>query len=181
MTNDKLYTIGIVCSGNTCRSPVTAAWLKRAISASPRPDIVRVWTAGMRVKRKDVGKKKVEESALEVARELGLSKGDLREMRKHRVRDLDEETSRTDLLVWISDPNKLSAIDRSSNGKTRSAEMKEKADKLGATLLVIPEADAAWEAKEAKAPPDEVRAAYYQQAQSLRRWSWMVFRFIPRS
>ena len=68
------YAIGTVCSGNTCRSPIAAAWLRESVLAAGRTRQVSIWTAGMFVIPKDVGVKGVEPEALLVAKQMGLSK-----------------------------------------------------------------------------------------------------------
>jgi protein-tyrosine-phosphatase len=168
----KTYTIGIVCSGNTCRSPVTAAWLQEAINQLGNDKNVTVWTAGMRVEKNDVANSSVEDYVLCVADEMKMSELQINRLREHRVRDLHEETNPTDLLVWITDPNKL--MDKVEGDETRAAFMKKRATDLGAILLVVPEADNAWEAKENKKPRDEVLRLYYEQANKLKEWSLVI-------
>jgi hypothetical protein len=54
-----------------------------------------------------------------------------------------------------------------------------KALKLGAALLVVPEADDAWRVKQSNASPSEKVEAYRLHAKSLRAWAETVAKFVP--
>jgi protein-tyrosine-phosphatase len=43
-----LFIIGIVCSGNTCRSPIAKAWLRQMLDKEQTE--VDIWTAGLNAK-----------------------------------------------------------------------------------------------------------------------------------
>jgi hypothetical protein len=167
------YTVGIVCSGNTCRSPVTEAWLRQILAAKTTNLKCNIWSAGLML-----GKERtVHEQPRSIAREMGLSAELLDSLRRHEARDLKKVVKRTDLLVWITDPAKINSKD--GNELSRAERMRVKAKLLGATLLVIPEADLPWEAKEHHAPDNEVLELYRDQAISLQKWASIIYRFIP--
>jgi Low molecular weight phosphotyrosine protein phosphatase len=173
-----MYTFGIVCSGNTCRSPIAAAWLRQVMAMRPPTQVVQIWTAGMAIERQtDIGTKPIEPEPLLVAEYMGLPDSEFESLRQHRVRDLRSEERLTDLLAWITDPSKL--FIKTNDGLTRAEYMRQRAKALDATLLVIPEADHAWQAKKDGAPEKEVLAQYRKQAESLRQWSLILYGFIP--
>ena len=180
MARQPLYTVGFVCSGNTCRSPIAAAWVRHELLTTGQEQHVKLWTAGLRVESEDIGVKGAESEALVAAAKMNLNPVVLRALLRHRVDDLSRVSIKSDLLVWITDPSKISQIDEEKQ-LTRAAEVKECAVRLNATLLVVPEQDAAWQAKEDNAPLTEVSELYEAQAVSLRRWSWVVYRFLPGS
>jgi len=167
------FTVGIVCSGNTCRSPIAAAWLRHLLDGDPsRP--AQIWTAGLKVEENE---KKVEQEPLLVALDMGMSPMLIRDLEKHEAREVSSEFRSTDLLVWITDPDKLGSSD--DGDSTRIERMRDKAKALGAFLLVVPEADHAWEAKQRGESASKVMEAYRDQANSLRRWAWRLHSLIP--
>lgn len=171
--NTSHYTIGIVCSGNTCRSPITGAWLRQLLDHKNFRSDVTVWTAGLNLR----GRNTVHEEPLIIAQQMGMSEQPLTALREHRARDLAAENQKTDLLVWITDPDKINVVD--DPYPSRSQRIQSAAKRLGATVLVIPEPDHAWEAKDRGEPENEVMELYRDQAIKLREWVWIIYRFIP--
>jgi hypothetical protein len=129
------------------------------------------------VKKEKVGTEEVGKQPLLVAQEMKLPKGQLTKLRRHRVHDVYDEGRPTDLIVWITDPAKMTQ--KITGESNRAEEMKAIASRLGAMLLVIPEADEAWEANRRGAPSEEVLELYRKQAVILREWSEVIVQFVP--
>jgi protein-tyrosine-phosphatase len=170
------FTIGVVCTGNTCRSPVTAAWIRHFLIAERLSAKATLWTAGLCPGQSSV----VGEEALEIAKEMGLSDEPLNTLTTHRATPLTCESRPTSLLVWISDPERIN--DTYDDKTSRAGYMMATALKLGAALMVIPEADEAWSVKQSSTASDaEKLQAYRAQAQSLYAWAKTIARFVPRT
>jgi len=166
--------VGVVCSGNTCRSPVAGAWL-RQILASEGLTSVEVWTAGVDVE----GKPEVPEEAQQVAPEIGMSEMAIEMLRVHQVSSVDKEDRKTDLIVWITNPEKVGYVDHWRETKeTRAEWMVKRAEDLESLLLVMRERDQGFDAKARAASPEETRAAYRQQGINLGKQMKMISRFI---
>lgn len=133
-----------------------------------------VWTAALQMDEADT---RVHAEPLRVAAEMGMY-GDLLDgLRSHIARPLSAELQATDLLAWITDPAKINAVDGGT--ATRAERMRRAAGDRGATLLVIPEPDRAWEAMARGERPDVVLEEYRAQARSLREWARAIHRFVP--
>lgn len=170
--------IGICCSGNTCRSPITAIWLEKFHRDLYPNSNLTIWTAGI-VVTKDKVNSPMEDDPLEVAKEMKLDMDLYEKLSKHKSQSVWTMNKQADLIVWISAPNKILQKDSPFN-VTRLQRMKELATKLESTLFIIPEKDDAWEAKNTKAPIDEVKQKYYEQAERLIEWSKMLNTMIMK-
>lgn len=175
------FTIGIVCSGNTCRSPIARAWLRHLLARENLTSRVQIWTAGLRLTPGE--SPEVPDQAQTVGKEFGLSEPIRNELQVHRRGALADEHTKTQLLVWIKDAGKVNERDE-DDGPTRAEILRQKADELGATLLVIPEPDDAFEIREeykGKNPEStKVVAAYRTQSIAILRWMDIVWRFVPK-
>ncbi len=166
------FVVGIVCTGNTCRSPITAGWLQHFLDRAPVGREVTVWTAGLSLGRSV----KVTAESMRIAIEQGLSAPQIAGLKRHRARPLATERRRTDLLVWLTDPKQLQELD--DGPQTRAERMRKKAKAAGATLLLIPESDEPWYAKSKGRPPAEIARLYRKQARSLSSWAKVVHSLI---
>ncbi len=148
-------------------------WVRELAGRAQVNSAMQVWTAGMCIGDKDVDKK-----VPPIAQEMGLSKQLVDELKKHEAHDLTEEHRNTDLLVWITDPDRANEIE---NGVSLAERMRGEAKRLGAVLLIIPEPDRPWEAMDRGAPDEEVEQLYREQAVSLRNWASIIHAFVPRN
>jgi len=121
----------------------------------------------------------VGDEPLSVAMQMGLSEGQICNLRTHRARSIKKERQKTDLLVWVTEP-KMMGKKYGKGSLTRAGFMRKKAKDFGSVLLVIPEEDAGFKAKAAKAPRWEILEAYNVQARNLRQWAPVIQAFIPR-
>ncbi len=160
--------IGICCTGNTCRSPVTAIWLNHF--AIEKNIDVEIWTAGTHVKEADiVNRKGVEEEAINSAIIMGLDKELVDKLKKHVVSDIWSNTNEADLLIWITNiKNKKHEITKTL--------MTDLTNKLGCGLKIINEKDKAWKAKKEYlkndgSSPEKYKSAYLKQGERLKQWS----------
>jgi hypothetical protein len=125
------------------------------------------------------GDSKVPEEAREVAPEIGMSEKAIEMLQRHRARIVDKEKTKTDLIVWITNPEKVGYVDHWREPKeTRAEWMVKKAEDLESVLLVLRERDQGYEAKARDASREEVLAAYRQQGINLGKHMKMVCRFI---
>lgn len=169
-----LFIIGIVCSGNTCRSPIAAAWVHQMLGKEHTAADVYVWTAGLNAK----GGSHVSDETWKIAQKMNFREDVMSYLEDHRSRNLKKEERETHLLVWITDPQNVNVIDRGFSS-TRVERIREKVEKLGALLIVIPQADDAYMAKIAGRPEQEVLELYRIQAAALGQWVSALPHFIP--
>jgi protein-tyrosine-phosphatase len=170
--------IGIVCSGNTCRSPVAAAWLQHHLLMADKANSYRIWTAGLSDDAS--GADPVFLEPIEAAQQLGLHPECLSQLQWHKSRHISSIELPTNTLFWITDPEKVNDVEK--DGRTRFNHMSSFAKRLGAKLSVIHEPDKAWIAKseylkliEEKAPQlvlaqayEKVNAEYWNQSLKLK-------------
>jgi protein-tyrosine-phosphatase len=108
---DAIMEILLVCSGNTCRSPLAAAMLRARLADDPRLAHVRVSSAGTAAWD---GAPASEGSYL-VALERGL------DLSSHRARMLTTQLiERADLILTMSDAHAVRVADLGGAGKVHS-------------------------------------------------------------
>ncbi|HRX18118.1 MAG TPA: low molecular weight protein arginine phosphatase [Gemmatimonadales bacterium] len=106
-----IRSVLVVCSGNTCRSPLAAAMLRAALAERPAPGEVRVGSAGTGAWD---GAPASEGSYL-VALERGL------DLSTHRARMLTTQLVReADLILTMTTAHSHRVIDMGGAGKTHT-------------------------------------------------------------
>lgn len=101
----------LVCSGNTCRSPLAAAMLRARLAEEPRLAHVRVSSAGTAA----WDGAPVSEGSYLVALERGL------DLSSHRARMLTAAiVERADLILTMSDAHAVRVADLGGTGKVHS-------------------------------------------------------------
>lgn len=168
--NTRKLTIGILCSGNTCRSPVLSAWIKHIVKDD---STLTIWTAGMNMNDEEVNLA-VFDDALIAANEMEM-RGDLiLELKKHRSRKVEFITEPANLIIWITEFEKFKAKKENSED-LRIDFIKKILLKKQADLIIIPEKDVAWEIRNNKNSNDqEIREAYKVQSEKLKQWAEII-------
>lgn len=179
MKDESKYTIGICCSGNTCRSPITGIWLEQFLNDRGSKNKAIIWTAGIDVPFNEIGVKKVEHIPLIIAKEMNLNKDLYDKLSNHTVKRLSDQNLKTDLLVWITAPDKTSKIDPGQK-ENRFQLILNKSKSLNATLMIIPENDDAWEARENNESESIVKKKYKNQALRLIEWAKILKNIVNK-
>jgi hypothetical protein len=144
-----------------------AAWLGQILEAQRAS--VMIWTAGVDVS--DVGAD-ITPTALEAARVMNLNATKILALERHRAARLQDQTTSTNFMVWLTDKNKMTMP---VANETRLRVLQKTAARLGATLMIIPEADDAFEvAQKNPGAKEKIAAAYLEQALRLRGWAEIV-------
>jgi protein-tyrosine-phosphatase len=164
-----IKNIGICCSGNTCRSPITAIWLEKLLRNSWPGSDIKIWTAGIDVSETQKVQT-AEPFALEAAKEMNLEDDLYGKLENHKSQSIWNLNYPTDLLVWISSPKKINDMVL-FNGISRLEKMIRLANTFNAKLFLIPEEDNAWKVRE---NPILGPKAYFEQAEKLKEWSEVI-------
>lgn len=189
-----IQTIGICCTGNSCRSPIMAIWLENLILQSKHN--THLWTAGVKVNENHYKEKfGTEKFAKETAKIMQLNNALLEKLEAHTIKKLNDINKQTDLIFWITELHMTSKIDDPFS-ETRFERMKEMAKRLGSTLIIIPEKDFAYAAKKKfekrrdiitdheerkmyiKLKEPEVVKNYLEQGIIMKKWSSEIFKMI---
>lgn len=169
---NKPLKIGILCSGNTCRSPIFAAWLKQIL---PNDSHLEIWTAGMSMKDYEVGCK-VKESAILAAKKLNLDKNLITELENHKSIKVENITESANLIIWITDFENINAEKEGSNIK-RIDFINTILIKYNAILVILPEKDEAHEKSiNVNSTKKEIDEAYLAQSIRLKEWAEIIYK-----
>lgn len=172
-TNRKL-AIGILCSGNTCRSPVLSAWIKHLVKDD---STLTIWTAGMNMNDDEVDLP-IHEEALIAANEMNLRSDLIIELIKHKSKKVELITKPANLIIWITEFEKIKEKKDGSDEIRINFIKKILLDKL-ADLIIIPEKDTAWETKNnKKSTKQEICEAYKNQSNKLKQWAEIISKTI---
>lgn len=169
---NKSLKIGILCSGNTCRSPILAAWLKQIL---PNDSQLEIWTAGMSMKDYKVGCK-VKESAILAAKKLNLDKNLITELENHKSIKVENIAESANLIIWITDFENINAEKEGSNIK-RIDFINTILIKYNAILVILPEKDEAYEKSiNVNSTEKEIDEAYLAQSIRLKEWAEIIYK-----
>jgi protein-tyrosine-phosphatase len=171
---NKKLEIGILCSGNTCRSPVLAAWIKHLVEDDCS---LTIWTAGMNMNNDEINKP-VHKEALYAARVIGLRNDLISELSEHRSIKVESITTSANLIIWITEFEKIK-VKKDNSQEIRIDFIKRILLDKQADLFLIPEKDTAWETKNNKSSTEqEVCDAYKQQSEKLKQWAEIIYKTI---
>ncbi len=162
--------IGILCSGNTCRSPVLSAWIKHLIRDDSS---LTIWIAGMNMNDNEVGQS-VHQEALDAVTVMGLRNELISELSEHRSIKVESITKSANLIIWITEFEKIN-VKKENSHEIRIDFIKRILVDKHAELILIPEKDTAWETKNIdSSTPQEVYDAYKQQSAKLKQWAEII-------
>jgi hypothetical protein len=180
-------SISIVCTANTCRSPVLGAWLRHELDLAGRRN-VEIWTAGLTLDPdKSSPRALVKKYSLAAARELGMGERAYTTLERHKAALLERRKRPADCLCWITDLENIQVADPGGpNGyRIRMDRITARCERLGAALIVVPVSDTAWLALRDVRRHDtangrrRAKAAYLAQSDELRRWARALVHLVP--